>query len=233
MNKVSSISIVIPAFNEERLIEATVRTIQAGLERFAIPYELIIIDDGSTDTTGDIMRKLAAQDRRIKVFSHPSNIGKGSALANGFGQAQMEWILFTDADMQIGISHLGAFLSHADKHDVLIGYRVVRTDPFIRRLLSKVYRQLASSLLGLRMRDAHCPFKLIRRDVIRGRRWATQGFLIDSELLCMVTQAGYAVQELPVTPCKSPRTRSSLQLRHVGMIIREFISLLRDVRRTR
>lgn len=225
-----NVSVVIPAYNEEALIKTAVVSIGSGIRPFVSQYELIVIDDGSTDATLDIVRRCADEDQRIKVIYHGSNIGKGAALIDGFKQAKMEWILFSDADMQIDISHIGEFLSYADEYDVMIGYRTIRSDSLVRRMMSKVYGRAASALLGLRVRDAHCPFKLFRRDVINGITLNSQGFIIDTELLCRIRNAGYSVKELPVTSRARAQGSSALSFRHVGMILREFIALVRDRR---
>ena len=224
---INSLSIIIPAYNEEALIESSLMHIQSGLESMVNRYELIIVDDGSTDATGEIIERLAAKDCRIKIVRHGKNAGKGAALISGFKTAAMDWILFTDADMQIDIAHLPDFLEHAGDSNAVIGYRKIRSDSVLRRWISAVYGRVASSLLGFRVHDAHCPFKLFNSRIIHALPLRTHGFMIDTELLYRIHRCGYEIKELPVISRASANRTSSLKLWHVGVMLGEFIAIVK------
>ncbi len=193
-------------------------------------YEIIIIDDGSTDHTGDIARDLAQKREKIRVISHEKNRGKGAALISGIHHAQMDWILFTDADLQIDISELRAFLLHTDAYDFVAGFRLRRRDPFSRIVLSKIYGYLLRVLLGIRARDVNCPFKLIRTTKMRSLELSSHGFFIDAELMYHWLLQGYGIKELGVACQPRQRGRSTVRFRHVIETIKELGNTLLHAR---
>ena len=221
----TTLSVVVPAFNEAKNIRAAVEAIIAGVAAAAIlDYELIVIDDGSTDDTAAILKDLAARNSKIRPVFHPENRGKGAALISGFGQARMDWILFTDADRQIDMQALPRFLEQTGCSDMLVGYREHRSDPLFRRVISKGYNALIGVLFHIALKDAHCPFKLIRRSLIDSLPMQSQGFFIDSELVGLAMQRGSRIREIAVTSCRRQSGVSSLRFGHVSETFRELLA---------
>lgn len=224
-----SLSIIIPALNEALNIKAAVASILSGLPSAVKEYEIIIVNDGSIDSTRDIINDLAAHNEKVVPVHHDQNAGKGASLVSGFRQARMDWVLFMDADQQIDITELGAFLHCSGEYEVIIGYRMDRKmDPLSRRLLSRGFSKLIAIALGVCVRDVNCPFKLFRRSVVEKVEFVTKGFLIDAEFLYRVGLSGINIKELGVA-CK-PRLKgmSTVRFRHFFETLRELAVLVRS-----
>jgi len=224
----SGLTILIPAFNEALSIESAVRAVLDNLPPALQNFEIIVINDNSTDATGAIVRKLVANDERIRLIEHDRNKGKGAALRTGFRHNRMDRFLFMDADLQIDIAELPAFLEQGQEYDVVIGYRIGRKNPLIRRLLSKSYGLIVPRLLDFRVRDLGCPFKLFKASSFSGINLVSNGLIIDAELLFRLTRKGCRIKELPV--CSHPRQqgRSTIRFRHFVEAIRELYAILRN-----
>lgn len=163
--KISEISVFFPAVNEEKNIKATVLSAKKVLEKDADKWEIIIIDDGSTDATGRISDELSQKDRHIRVIHHKVNKGYGGALKTGFKNAKYEWVAFTDSDGQFDFSEISKFIDKTDEADLILGYRLNRADSFLRKLFTFGWSLLARVLLGLTAKDYSCGFKLIKKEV--------------------------------------------------------------------
>jgi len=135
---INSISIILPALSEEGNIEAAVKDIQSYFHSREEKYELIVINDGSTDSTGEIAERLAKENGSVRVIHHSINKGYGSALMEGFESSKYKYVFFTDSDRQFDIKGLDILLPliKTDAVEIIIGYRLKRQDPFIRRFLS-------------------------------------------------------------------------------------------------
>jgi glycosyltransferase involved in cell wall biosynthesis len=220
-----TLSIVIPAYNEAENIREAVTEVLAGLPVAVTAVEIIIVDDGSRDATAAVSRELAAADDRITLLVHGENRGKGAALQTGFARARMEWVLFMDADLQIHISELDAFLPYTGGFDIIAGFRVGRQDSLARRLFSRVFAGIVSLGLGVRLKDLNCPFKLIRRSLLDGCRFRTTGFAIDVELVQIAQGSGCRIKELPVACHPRQKGSSSVRLRHVLETLKELAAI--------
>ncbi|HBT81655.1 TPA: glycosyltransferase family 2 protein, partial [Candidatus Giovannonibacteria bacterium] len=128
------LSVVLPLYNEEDNIAKVIRTAAEFLRTLKIHFEIIAVDDGSRDRSGEILKKLGLEFPELIVVSHNQNLGYGAALRSGFSQARGELIFFTDSDLQIKIEELGNFLKNIDSYDFVVGYRMNRQDPWHRRL---------------------------------------------------------------------------------------------------
>ena len=220
-----SLSIVIPAYNEAENIRETVASVLAGLPDAVTRFEIIIVDDGSGDATAAVSRELAAGDGRITVLSHDENRGKGAALREGFDRARMEWVLLSDADRQIDISELGAFLPYTREFDIIAGFRVGRRQRLVRRLGSRMFAWIVAISLRVRLRDLNCPFKLIRRSVLTDCELRTTGFAIDVELISAARRRGCRIKELAVACRPRQKGASSVRLRHVRETLKELAGI--------
>jgi glycosyltransferase involved in cell wall biosynthesis len=193
-----SISVVLPAFNEEQNLPATVTDAVAHLSRLTNVYEIIIINDGSTDHTDAVAQSLCGENPHLRLISHAANRGYGAAVRSGFSAARCNLIFLTDADGQFSFQHLSEFLSGIDDFDAVIGYRTQRADAWHRLLISAVGNWFARQAFGLRARDINCAFKLIRRDALRGVLLGSDGAMISTELLVRARNAGWRMKESPV-----------------------------------
>lgn len=194
-----SISVVLPAFNEAENLAATVSGAADALDRLGADYEILVVDDGSTDETPKVCRELVARYDRLHVIRHPRNRGYGAALRSGFNSARCELIFLTDADGQFRFDHISEFLACLDKIDMVIGYRANRQDSWHRKLNSRIGNAIARALLGVRARDINCAYKLLRREALRHLPLSCDGAMISTELLALASRAGWRLEELPVT----------------------------------
>jgi len=157
-----------------------------------------VVDDGSRDGTRAVASRLAAGDPHVRVVAHDHNRGYGAALRSGISAAREPWVLLTDADLQFDFMDLEAFAALADDHDLIAGYRERRSDPWRRRLAGAAWTWLVDVLLGLRVRDVDCAFKLVRRDLLDQLTLTADGAAISAELLAGAAARGARVGELAV-----------------------------------
>jgi glycosyltransferase involved in cell wall biosynthesis len=229
MKKPSNISIIFPAYNEEENIEKAVRNCLSVLEKFISQknYEIIVVDDGSKDKTGKIADELQKKYvKHVKVIHHQKNKGYASALRSGFQNSRYELIFYTDADNQFEIEELKdvvPLIKETDV-DVVVGYRKNRKDPLHRLFISQGYNFLIRILLGIKVKDVDCSFKLFKREVLRDIEIKHEGWLVDTEILAKAIKKGYKIKEIPVTHYPRKKGTSTLS---VSSIFHTFFELLK------
>ncbi len=196
-----TLSVFFPAYNEVGNIENTVTGAQAVLAKLPIErYEIIVIDDGSTDGTGALVDQLAAKHPQIRAIHHQKNRGYGAALVSGFTSAQYDWVAFTDSDGQFNFAEIQGFLSRADSYDAVLGYRIRRRDNPLRRGNAWAWGALMKANFGIRVRDIDCAFKLIRRASLnRILPLESSGAFISTELIVKLQRSGARITEIGVT----------------------------------
>lgn len=196
-----SLSIFFPAYNEEANIRETVESAVRAAEDSPLVghYEVIVVDDGSRDGTARAVRLLAERHRAVRLVSHGENRGYGAALRSGFAAARMDYVFFTDADLQFDLGELDRLLLHAPRYDVVVGYRAPRRDPFMRLVNARAWSWLNRLLFGLAVADIDAAFKLFRADVIKRLPLRSRGAMISAELLIRLLRRGQEIKEVPVT----------------------------------
>jgi glycosyltransferase involved in cell wall biosynthesis len=221
-----SISLVMPAYNEADNIEPMVEEATPALEANADEYEIIVVDDGSSDGTGAVTRRVMESHPHVRLVEHPINQGFGAAVFSGFTSAEKDWIFYTDADRQFVLSELERFVPHMDQADLIAGYRAPRRDPFMRVFYGKGWSALCTLLFGYTVRDVDCGFKLFRRDIIQSLAptIASRGATFSIEWLVRAKRAGYRFVELPVT--HRPRVVGSQTGANINVITRAFRELV-------
>jgi dolichol-phosphate mannosyltransferase len=231
-----ALSLVIPAFNEADGIATAVEEADAALGELFERYEILVVDDGSSDDTAAIVERLAVAFPAVRLLRHEGNRGYGAALRTGFEAATFERIAFTDADGQFDLSDLAKMVPLADEYPIVAGYRVDRKDPWRRRFHSKGYNLLARNFLGTRVRDCDCALKVFRRDALANLLPKSRGFFVNTEMLTRAEQFGYEVIEVPVTHRPRLSGESKVSLREVPRTLRTLLAFWwREVafRRTR
>ena len=203
----TSISAVLPAYNEEALIGDTARSVAEVLAEIATDYEVIVVNDGSRDRTQSIVEEATAANPHIRCIAHEVNRGYGEALKTGFSAATKDYIFLTDGDRQFDVRELTGFIPALDHSDLVIGYRNPRRDSTVRLLYAWGWRWVVTLLFGYVARDIDCAFKLFSRDVWRRVRVHSGGATFSAEFLAKARQCGFRVAELPVT--HFPRTAGS------------------------
>lgn len=219
-----SISAVLPAYNEEAIIERTVRHVADVLAGLSDDFEIIVTNDGSRDRTGAILAALQATVPRLRVVTHPRNLGYGAALASGFDAASKELVFLTDGDKQFDVAELADFLQEMDSTtDLVIGWRFKRADPPLRLLNAWGWKLLVNGLFGYTARDVDCAFKLLRRSVWESLTVHARGATFSAELLVKARRLGYRVKERPVS--HYPRSAGCPTGARPGVITRAFLEL--------
>ncbi len=184
----ASLSLVIPAFNEADGIARAVAEAVAALARFTPTYEVLVVDDGSTDGTAAAVEELARQHKCVRLLRHDRNRGYGAALRTGFEAARHDFIAFTDADCQFDLADLQPLLTLAVDCGVAVGRRENRKDSARRRFFSWGYNRLVRVLLGTGVNDCDCALKVFRRDVLEKLLPTTPGFFVNTEMLSRARQ---------------------------------------------
>jgi len=200
--RVAELSFFFPAHNEEANLESLVEEALIALPLLADKFEIIAVNDGSKDRTAAIADGLAAKHPGVfRVVHHPVNLGYGAALRSGFRAARFELIAFIDGDRQFKVADVGRLterLAAADSPDVVIGFRLKRADPLIRRWYARVYRLSNRIFFGVRARDIDCACKLFRREALTSIRVASGGAFFTAELLIKLRFEGRKLAEIGI-----------------------------------
>jgi dolichol-phosphate mannosyltransferase len=193
------LSLVIPAYNEAAVIEQAIAEAEVALRPIFADYEVLVVDDGSSDDTAAIVSRLLRFSPHTRLLRHPQNRGYGAALRTGFEAATFDLIAFTDADCQFDLADLEKLARQTQEYPLVAGYRVDRKDVWRRRFFSWGYNVLARTLLGTRVRDCDCALKVFRRSALAQLLPESRGFFVNTEMLTRARQLGLPVTEMPVT----------------------------------
>jgi glycosyltransferase involved in cell wall biosynthesis len=227
----ASLTVFFPAWNEEDTIARAVdAALEVGDELVASgeigTYEVLVVDDASTDATGAIADALAEADPRVRVVHHPENRKLGGSIRTGLAESTGELILYTDADLPFDMSEVAKAvrLLRIYDADIVSAFRFDRTGEGPRRFVySYVYNHLVRAVFALRIRDVNFACKLVRRDVLDRVKLESEGSFIDVELLVRAQRLGYEIVQFGVD--YFPRTRGISTLSSGSVIAR----LLREL----
>lgn len=198
--KLKSISIFMPAFNEEGNIATTIIDARNAAQEVAKDYEIIVVDDGSRDRTDEVVLELARNDKNIKLIKHVKNMGYGAAVKTGLKACKKEWIFFTDSDGQFHYDELLKFANSTGRFDIIIGYRKKRMDPFHRVFVAQVLLKIWNFVLfGLTVRDVDCAFKLFKKEIRDKITLDTESAITVTEFIVKAKSLGYKILQLPVS----------------------------------
>lgn len=199
-DKLSSLSIFMPAYNEEGNIATTIIDARSAAMSVAGEYEIIVVDDGSRDRTAEVVEELAKNDKNIRLIKHTKNMGYGAAVKTGLKSCKKDWIFFTDSDGQFHYDELPRFVESRGKYDLIIGYRRKRMDPFHRVFVAQVLLKFWNLLLfGLTVRDVDCAFKLFKKEVRDRIHLDTESAITVTELIVKAKKLGFRILQLPVS----------------------------------
>lgn len=193
-----SLSVILPAHNEEEVIATTVHTVIDTLSNWTIDHEVIVVDDGSQDHTGAILDTIASTHPCLKVIHHSVNQGYGAALVSGFEAASKDLAFFMDSDGQFDIHDLERFFPLIGAYDAVLGYRVDRQDTWMRKVNAWGWKILVGMVFGVYVRDVDCAFKLYPASFFRDHKLETRGAMINTEILYKFTRAGYSYTQVGV-----------------------------------
>jgi len=200
MKKVTELSIFFPLWNEEENVEKVVNDAIPVAERVANKWEIIMIDDGSSDHTAKICEKLAKKDGRLSLISHQPNRGYGAALRAGFENAKYGLIVFTDGDRQFDFSEVSKFLEKSNNAGIVIGFRKKRRDHFIRHILMSMLKIWDFIFFRIYFKDIDCGFKMFKKEALQKiMPFRSEGAMITTEILAKAKKKKIKIEEVEVT----------------------------------
>jgi len=198
--KLPSLSIFFPFWNEEKNIEKVVKNAISVVGKIAIEWEIIMVDDGSSDKTLEIAQKLAKDDTRLRAISHQPNRGYGAALKEGFKNARYDVIVFTDGDGQFDFSEVSRFIEKIDKADIVMGYRKKRRDHPFRRFLMNLLKVWDFVFFGFYYKDIDCGFKMFKKKSFQQiMPFKSEGAMITTEILAKAKRKGLKIAQVQVS----------------------------------
>ncbi len=192
------LSVVMPAHNEEGNIAHALRYWGVACRDLSLDYELVVVDDGSVDQTSGLVGAVAVGDPRVRLLRHERRQGYGAALRSGIAATRGDLVLITDADLQFDMCDLERMLPWTRGFEVVVGYRAIRRDPWLRRLNGRLWGWLVGWVFQLDVRDPDCAFKIIHGPVLRAMALRAAGALISAELIAKARAAGCSICEVPV-----------------------------------
>ena len=224
------VSLVLPAFNEVENLAEAVEQARAPLSQIAPAWEIVVVDDGSTDGTADLAQEIAAQDVRVRLVRHPINRGLGAAIRSGFDAARGDLLLYCDADLPFDMSALAEAhrILRRTGADLVTGFRTNRqVEGPLRHVQSVAYTRLVNALLGFPVRDVNFALKLMRREVYERAAPTSEGSFIDAELVARAREEGFRMVQFGVA--YTPRTRGESTLARPAVVA----GIVRDLARFR
>jgi glycosyltransferase involved in cell wall biosynthesis len=223
--KLDGLSVFFPAYNEEDNIARTVEKAFAVIPTIAKEFEIIVVNDGSTDKTAQHLKELSDKYKNLRVITHQANRGYGASLKSGFVSAKYPYIFFTDADSQFDIRHIEKLIPLIERCDIAAGFRVKRQDPFYRIINAKLYNLLVRMLFGLKMSDIDCAFKLIKKQVIDTLVLESESQFISAEFLIKAKKKGFTIAQCGIE--HFPRQKGRATGNNPLVVIRSFKELFK------
>jgi glycosyltransferase involved in cell wall biosynthesis len=195
----ASLSVFFPAYNDSGTIASLVITALQSASQLTSNYEVIVVNDGSSDSTAQILDELARIYPQVKVVTHEVNRGYGGALRTGFATATKDVVFYTDGDAQYDPSEITAlWAALAPGVDLVNGYKISRSDPLHRIIIGRIYHHTVKILFGLHVRDVDCDFRLLRRSIFDRVRLEKNSGVICLEMMKKIQDAGFTIVEVPV-----------------------------------
>ena len=228
-----SVSLVVPVYNEEKSVGRLLDVAIPALEEHAAEWEIVLVDDASSDGTRGLAEARAEREPRIRILAHAHNRGLGGTLRTGFEAARLTWILYSDCDLPWDLAETGRLFRAVELTgaDFVSAYRHDRTgEGVIRSFYSFLYNGLVHAVFGISLRDVNFSCKLFRRGLLIGMPLKSEGSFIDVELLARCAARGAAIQQIGLD--YFPRTRGISTLsspRVVLQILREMAALAPEI----
>lgn len=222
----NSITGVLPAYNEEENIETAALKLLEALQSLPFPErEVIIVNDGSRDRTGELADQLASQHPEIRVLHHPTNYGYAKALKTGFTNARSDLIFYTDSDNQFDVREVKNFIAPIEDYDIVCGFRIYRYDPLTRLFLSWGFNLIVRLIFRIRVRDIDCAFKLFRREIFDKVTIESEKFFVDAEILAKARYHKFSMTELGVRHYPRTAGNSTVRPSHIFYTLKELAKI--------
>lgn len=195
----NGISAFFPAYNDGGTIASMVLSAVLVLQELTDDYEVIVVNDGSSDYTKEILDEVERQYDSVRVVHHEKNRGYGGALRTGFSEASKEFIFYTDGDAQYDVRDLPTLWKAMDSRvDMVQGYKIGRSDPLHRVIIGRIYHWVANLAFGLQLKDVDCDFRLIRQSVFDTVHLKSDSGVICVEMMKKIRDGGFRISEVPV-----------------------------------
>ncbi len=226
------LSLFFPCHNEESNVEKVIQDAIRVAPRVASQYEVIIVDDGSTDHTPDIIQRFSPAG--VRWVRHERCLGYGAAVRSGFSAARYPWVFYSDGDGQFDLAEISRLVELSPRADIISGTRIQRADPWHRILNARIFEFALRALFGLHVQDVNCAFKLFRRNLFDRIQLKSSGAMINAEIFLKAQRLGATVVFVPVSHRPRSAGRQSGALPKVILkAMREFLSLWRDMKDAR
>ncbi len=227
--QIEKLSVFLPAYNEGANLEKTIKNVVENLKKNVPIWELIIINDGSKDQTGEVADRWSKKDKHISVIHHQPNRGYGAALKSGLYACKYPWISFIDSDGQFDFSEINRFIDTQQRTgaDMVIGFYLGRKVSLSRKLNTFIWQVIVRLLFGLKVRDIDCGFKLISKKIVDTIEplQSERGAFISSEFLIKARKAGFKIVEIGVN--HYPRKQGEGTGANLDVIVQSFIDLFK------
>jgi glycosyltransferase involved in cell wall biosynthesis len=224
MRELPSISAVFPAYNDGGTIPSMVLTALLTMRQYSDEYEVVVVNDGSSDYTAEVLEELASRCPELRVITHAQNMGYGATLRDGFDHATKEWVFYTDGDAQYDPRELSKLVEKLEPGiDVVNGWKIARGDSLFRVVIGRAYHTFVKLAFGFKLRDVDCDFRLIRRSLFDEVELESESGTICLEMVKKFQDKGYAFAEVPVT--HYPRPYGSSQFMNWRRLVRTFRKL--------
>ena len=197
--KLSEVSFFCPAYNDQDNLPVLIPKVYQFLSETSDKFEIIIVEDGSPDKTGQAADELARKYPNIRVIHHPRNMGYGAALKDGFINSKYDYVMYTDGDFQYDVTEFRPYLHLLESHDVLSGYAPKKVITLRRKIQSQVYNWLIAVLFFVWIKDIDCAMKIYKRKVLDSMEIKSTSAFIDAEMLIKATKNGFKIVQFPVT----------------------------------
>jgi len=223
--KLSSVSVVFPAYNEELNIENTILKAIEVFSKYFEEVEVIPVNDGSSDKTGEIIDRLQKEHKEVHPIHHPQNKGYGGAVKSGLFGGKNDYIFFSDSDGQFDLEEVSLLLPLIKDNDIAIGFRAHRADPWHRKLNAFCWGTLVKLLFGIKAKDIDCAFKLFKREVIDSVSLESNGAMVSTELLAQAGLMKFKLAQVGVS--HYPRQAGEQTGANPWVILKAFIELFK------
>jgi len=223
--KINSLSVFFPCYNEKDSVRSLTEKALSVIAEICSDYEIILVDDGSSDGTSELADQLAEQYPAVRVIHHRHNKGYGAALQSGFRAATKEYVFYTDGDGQFDIAELPKLLPLIQTYDIVSAYRIRRQDNMARKINAFCWTKLVCFLFNLKLKDIDCAFKLYKRDIFDHIEMHSTGALIDTEILARAQRKGYRMTQIGVH--HYPRLAGQSTGANIKVILRAFKELFK------